>query len=117
VNTAMITVIQSRDGRWTIGTMLEKQIHRASRLAHTMRLHPTTQRSGMIQVNIERALGRLSRQERSVFVLRHYHDLPLKEIAVTLSLAEGTVKSYLFRALRRLQHELAFYRNDFEMER
>jgi len=69
--------------------------------------------SRMIQVNIERALDRLSPQERSVFVLRHYHDLPLKQIADTLSVAEGTVKSYLFRAIHRLQEELGFYRNEF----
>ena len=73
--------------------------------------------AGMIQENIERALDTLTPQERSVFVLRHYHDLPLKEIASTLSLAEGTVKSYLFRALRRLQQELAFYKNDLGLEK
>lgn len=72
--------------------------------------------AGMIQVNIERALGRLSPQERSVFVLRHYHDLPLKEIARTMQIAEGTVKSHLFRALQRLRRELAFYRPEMGLE-
>jgi RNA polymerase sigma-70 factor (ECF subfamily) len=72
--------------------------------------------SRMIQVNIERALDSLSPQERSVFVLRHYHDLPLKQIADTLSVAEGTVKSHLFRAIHSLQRELGFYRNEFGLE-
>ena len=72
--------------------------------------------ASMIQRNIERALGKLTKQERSVFVLRHYHDLPLKEIADTLKIAEGTVKSYLFHALRRLQQELAFYKKDLGLE-
>ncbi|MBI1808231.1 MAG: RNA polymerase sigma factor [Ignavibacteria bacterium] len=72
--------------------------------------------AGMIQENIERALSRLAPQERSVFVLRHYHDLPLKEIAETMKIAEGTVKSYLFRALQRLQRELAFYKKDLGLE-
>lgn len=68
--------------------------------------------AGVLQGHIERALNTLSQQERAVFVLRHYHDLPLKQIASTLELAEGTVKSYLFRAIQQLQKELAFYRTD-----
>ncbi len=73
--------------------------------------------SSMIQGHVEQALDALSSQERTVFVLRHYHDLPLKEIAASLSLAEGTVKSYLFRAVQRLQKELSFYRPDFGLEK
>ena len=72
--------------------------------------------ASMIQQNIERALNQLAPQERSVFVLRHYHDLPLKEIAATMEISEGTVKSYLFRALQRLRRELAFYKKDFGLE-
>ena len=72
--------------------------------------------STLIQQHVERALDRLSSQERTVFVLRHYHDLSLKQIAETLSVAEGTVKSYLFRAVQRLQKELSFYRNEPGME-
>ena len=70
----------------------------------------------LAQDHIESALGALSGKERAVFVLRHFKDLPLKEIATTLSLAEGTVKSLLFRAIRKLQEELSFYRTDFGLE-
>jgi RNA polymerase sigma-70 factor (ECF subfamily) len=72
--------------------------------------------AGVMQQHIERALESLSPQERSVFVLRHYNDLPLKEIAATLEIAEGTVKAYLFRAIKRLQKELNFYRPEFGLE-
>ncbi|HLF14886.1 MAG TPA: RNA polymerase sigma factor [Bacteroidota bacterium] len=72
--------------------------------------------AGVIRQHVERALGCLSAQERSVFVLRHYQDLPLKEIAAAMDLAEGTVKVHLFRAIRRLQKELHFYRTDFGLE-
>jgi len=65
----------------------------------------------MIKENIENALASLTPRERSVFVLRHYHDLPLKQIALTLEITEGTVKALLFRALGRLQNELSFYRD------
>ena len=72
--------------------------------------------SAMIQENIEQALSRLPVQERAVFSLRHYHDLPLKEIAETMDIAEGTVKSHLFRAVQRLRRELAFYKKDIGLE-
>lgn len=69
--------------------------------------------AGLMQQHIDNALQQLTPRERSVFVLRHYNDLPLKEIAQVLKISEGTVKSMLFRAIRRLQKELAFYREDF----
>ncbi len=72
--------------------------------------------SGLIQLHVERALRRLPPRQRAVFVLRHYHDLPLKEVASVLSVSEGTVKSLLFRAIRRLRKELSFYRQDLGLE-
>ncbi len=72
--------------------------------------------STMIQIHIKKALNVLAPKERAVFTLRHYQDLPLKEIALTLEVAEGTVKSLLFRAVRRMQKELAFYRQDLGLE-
>jgi RNA polymerase sigma-70 factor (ECF subfamily) len=73
--------------------------------------------SSITQMHIEKALNNLSPRERSVFVLRHYNDMPLKEIAETLRISEGAVKSMLFRALKRLQKELAFYRQDLGLEK
>ncbi len=72
--------------------------------------------SGLIQVHIKQALQALSARERSVFILRHYHELPLKDIAHMLNVADGTVKSLLFRALEKLRKELAFYRQDLGLE-
>ncbi|MBI5022374.1 MAG: RNA polymerase sigma factor [Ignavibacteriales bacterium] len=72
--------------------------------------------SSIIQENIEKALKQLTPRERSVFVLRHYHDLSLKQIAKTLEIADGTVKTLLFRALQKLQQELAFYKKDLGLE-
>lgn len=68
--------------------------------------------SGLIQQHIEQALQQLTPRERSVFVLRHYNDLPLKEIAQILKITEGTVKSMLFRAIQRLRKELSFYQEE-----
>jgi len=72
--------------------------------------------AGVIQEHIERALGCLSPTERSVFVMRHYHDKPLREIGEALSIAEGTVKVHLFRAVRRMQKHLEFYKAELGLE-
>jgi RNA polymerase sigma-70 factor (ECF subfamily) len=71
-----------------------------------------TAEARLIQGHIDRALDALSPQERSVFVLRHYQDMPIKQIAATMDLADGTVKVHLFRAIRKLQKALKFYRPD-----
>ncbi|HSR66536.1 MAG TPA: sigma-70 family RNA polymerase sigma factor [Acidobacteriota bacterium] len=67
-------------------------------------------RSAGIQEDIRRALKTLSPRQHSVFVLRHYQNLKLREIAEVLSCSEGTVKTTLFRAIRRLRDQLAAYR-------
>jgi RNA polymerase sigma-70 factor, ECF subfamily len=62
--------------------------------------------SRQLQDRIARALDKVSPQEKAVFVLRHYEDLQLQDIALSLGLSVGSVKSYLFRAVRKLQKEL-----------
>jgi RNA polymerase sigma-70 factor (ECF subfamily) len=62
--------------------------------------------SSLLQARISRALEKVSPQEKAVFLLRHYDDLMLKDIALSLGLSIGSVKSYLFRAVRKLQKEL-----------
>jgi len=66
----------------------------------------------ILRDHVANALGYLSPRERSVFVLRHYHDQTLMEIARILDVRVGTVKSLLFRAVHKLRHELHFYRNE-----
>lgn len=68
--------------------------------------------AAFIRRDLRRALGKLSEQQRMIFVLRHDHDLPLQQIGAMLKISEGTVKSQLFRALRKLQEHLAFYKAD-----
>ena len=66
----------------------------------------------MLRDHVTHAFKCLSPRERSVFVMRHYHDQSLKEIARILEVRVGTVKSLLFRAVHKLRHELDFYRNE-----
>lgn len=63
----------------------------------------------LLQQHIRPALDSLTQRERAVFMLRHYHAMPLKEIAECLNITIGTVKSTLFRTLIRLQEKLAPY--------
>lgn len=73
-------------------------------------------RASKIDAHIQAALDQLSEQERNVFVMRHYHDMQIKEISEVAGIAEGTVKSLLFRSVRKLRERLAFYRDDLGME-
>lgn len=56
---------------------------------------------------IEAALGALPERQRAVFVLRHYEEMSLDEIAASLGLSLGTVKSTLHRAVHRLRERLS----------
>jgi RNA polymerase sigma-70 factor (ECF subfamily) len=59
------------------------------------------------QIQIQQALSKLPPRQRSIFVMRHYNELMLREIAEALGISEGTVKAQLFRAIQKLQKELA----------
>lgn len=72
--------------------------------------------SSAITHHVDAALGELSEKERTVFVMRHYHDMPLREISDSLKVAEGTVKSLLFRSIRKMRDHLSFYRKDLGLE-
>ncbi|MGB9610839.1 MAG: RNA polymerase sigma factor [Bryobacteraceae bacterium] len=74
---------------------------------------PTLEPDGEAQVfgreigeRLRAALERLSPRQRAVFVLRHFDDCPLEEIAAQLGLDVGTVKAHLARAVAKLREEL-----------
>ena len=52
------------------------------------------------------ALQRLSPEHRQVVVLRYFADMTVPEVALSVGVREGTVKSRLSRALGRLREEL-----------
>ena len=49
----------------------------------------------------------MSERERMAFILHHDHGLTLKEIAEIQGISLGSVKSYIFRSIRKLQKELS----------
>lgn len=71
---------------------------------------PDAEREAMsreMSAAIEQAVEGLSAQQKIIFRLRHYEDLSLEEIAVSLGLRSGTVRAHLFRAVHKVRRELA----------
>lgn len=58
--------------------------------------------AAVARVDVQAALARLTPRERACVVLRHFEDLPVREIAARLDLSDGAVKRYLSDARRRL---------------
>jgi RNA polymerase sigma-70 factor (ECF subfamily) len=55
------------------------------------------------RASVRRALAHLSDEQREVLVLARYHGLPYAEIARSLSISEGAVKTRIFRAMETLK--------------
>jgi RNA polymerase sigma-70 factor (sigma-E family) len=68
------------------------------------------------QDRIITALRKLPEQQASVLVLRYYLDLSEADIADTLGIARGSVKSHAHRGLRRLAQLLGDDHNPFDRE-
>jgi RNA polymerase sigma-70 factor (ECF subfamily) len=52
---------------------------------------------------VRRALERLSDEQREALVLARYHGMPYADIARTLNISEGAVKTRIFRAMETLK--------------
>ncbi len=59
-----------------------------------------------IRRRIGEALTALTPRQRAVFVMKHYEERTIAEIGAATGLDEGTVKSHLFRAARKLRQRL-----------
>ena len=65
---------------------------------------------------VRKALDRLSPEHRQVLVLRYFADLTVPQVAQSIKVREGTVKSRLHRALGQLREQLAQYGSRQVME-
>ena len=86
---------------------------RRTRSASNLRLLPADEPMGgdgmslvIDRDQLERGFRRLSIDHRAVVVLHHYLDMPLSEVAETLGVPEGTVRSRLHYAMRGLRAAL-----------
>lgn len=83
---------------------------RVRQWAPNLRILPTDEAGiaeGLSEVvdrdQLERGFRRLSVEHRAVVVLHHYLDMPLREVAETLGVPAGTVRSRLHHAMRGLR--------------
>jgi RNA polymerase sigma-70 factor (ECF subfamily) len=60
-----------------------------------------------IDVDVLRAVDRLSMQQRSVVLLTYWSDLPVEVVADRMGISTGSVKRHLARARKRLQEWLS----------
>jgi len=59
------------------------------------------------RITVAHALGELSAMQRAVGVLHHLDGIDVGEVARTLRVRLGTVKTHLFRSRQHLAHALA----------
>ena len=62
--------------------------------------------SRQIRRRIGEALEALSPRQKAVFVMKHWEERSIAEIGAATGLDDGTVKSHLFRAARKLRQKL-----------
>jgi RNA polymerase sigma-70 factor (ECF subfamily) len=60
------------------------------------------------QAHVERALHELPTLQRAVVILRHLNGLSTKQVGNILQCSEGTVKTHLFRGLKKMKSRLAY---------
>lgn len=65
---------------------------------------------GNFKEKLNQELKKLNEKHREVFMLRHFEGLSLKEIAETLEINTGTVKSRLHHATKVLAEKLVIFR-------
>jgi len=58
---------------------------------------------------LSRCIHKLADKQRMIFVMRHYNQFQVEEIARILNIAPGTVKSLHFKAVQNLKSQLSPY--------
>ena len=90
---------------WRRASLYRRIVHRLPGVAHEVELGPD-------HVAIVTALGALPQQLRDVVALHYFGDLPVAEVAQTLGVPEGTVKTRLAKARRELADLLSDEEHD-----
>lgn len=96
VTTVALNLARSQMRRW------RSERRARDRLGAGITPSPDAPAASGVAHAVREALAALPRRQREVTVLRYYLGLDVREIAEELDLAEGTVKSMLFRARQSL---------------
>jgi RNA polymerase sigma-70 factor (ECF subfamily) len=65
-----------------------------------------------LRTHLERALHELPTMQRAVVILRHLDGLSTTQVSRILGCSEGTVKTHLFRGLKKLRQKLEFLKTE-----
>ena len=92
---------------------LEEDLGGVERQMPTVTINPTEglERSEL-RARIDRALGQLSYEHRTVLILHEFEDLEYKEIAKRMQCSIGTVMSRLFYARRKMANLMAGWKRE-----
>ncbi|QRG69638.1 sigma-70 family RNA polymerase sigma factor [Brevibacillus choshinensis] len=88
---------QKRKKRWILDS---------SHLDHRERKEPLMSDQAATRLHLEDALARLAPLHRHVIILKYFEDLTIREIAAVLGHPEGTIKTWLHKALGALRNDL-----------
>jgi len=59
-----------------------------------------------LEQDLKKVINTLSERQRDIFQLKIFHEMSIPEIAQVMNLAEGTVKTHLYRATQVIQKKL-----------
>jgi RNA polymerase sigma-70 factor (sigma-E family) len=91
-------LVNAHNSWWRRRTWTERPVEELPVMATTAPQSEVDERD-----RVWRALRRLPQQQRAVLVLRYFEDMTEEQIAGTLGLAPGTVKSYASKGLDKLR--------------
>jgi len=74
-------------------------------------VNPTPLLADDTREHLERALHELPTLQRAVVILRHIDGLSTREVSAILRCSEGTVKTHLFRGLKKMRQKLRHLRD------
>lgn len=74
--------------------------------------HDHDMHARQVRDHLDEALRTLPQLQRTVVTLRHIEGLSTREVSAILRCSEGTVKTHLFRGLKKLREKLAYLRED-----
>lgn len=63
------------------------------------------------RIHVERALHELPTLQRAVVMLRHINGLSTQQVSKILNCSEGTVKTHLYRGLKKMRVKLEFLKD------
>jgi RNA polymerase sigma-70 factor (ECF subfamily) len=95
-----------RREEWRLPVLPDDSVQGLARLASMGSSPSRALQRRDLQERMRSALERLAERDREVLLLRHFEQLPVKQIAAVLGISEGAAKVRHARALERLRQEL-----------